>query len=87
MEFELKPITQTMLEDYEDGVRKRVISDLAKDSVAYFNRATINAAFDAGILTTEADFNGNTILPFEIVQAAEELSKHVAACRLPPDPS
>jgi len=86
MEFELKPITQTMLEDYEDGVRKR-ITNPAKDSVAYFNRITINAAFDAGILTTEADFNGDTILPFEIVQAAEELSKHVTACRLPPDPS
>ena len=86
MEITFYEVTQAKLETYETKRYEYEVEAGKLKSNAYFNRITLLSASEAEIIAD--DFNGDMqdLAPWEVRQAAEELSVWISDSREVPDP-
>ena len=83
--MKLIPITQGMLEKYEDA-KVQALQDADKMSVTHYNRLLIEFAIEAGF-ALDAPRNLTELYPPEVAKLTEEIIAHVNAAKAPPDPN
>ena len=83
--MKLLPITQRMLEIYEDA-KVESLQNADNLSVVHFNRMLIDFAVEAGF-ALDVPKNLDELYPYEVIKLTEEIVKHVAVAKAPPDPN
>jgi hypothetical protein len=82
----LEPVTQRMLERYEEARYAEAQAAEEQHSVARFNRCILTAAHVAGIAVELPDDLAD-LLPWEIEAYSKDVIEHIAAAKAPPDPN
>ena len=83
--MKLLPITQRMLEKYEDA-KTAALQDSDGLSMVHYNRMLVDFAVEAGF-ALDVPKNLDELYPYEVIKLTEEIVLHVAAAKAPPDPN